>query len=185
MFPFNRKPLLEHDDSSPRADRDAFQPLPPPKPFSVALQQPKDMLSTSILDGKNGDGLVIIGKGTSMVGEINNCSRLEIEGSLEGHVVADSVVVRAGGRLKGSVRTERAEVHGTIEGQVSVQEHLDIRSTGQVTGELAYGKLSVAPGGYIAGSIEGYVQTNEQATPVEPPAPLGLFLNGHRAHPVN
>ncbi len=100
------------------------------------------------------DGVVVVGKGASIVGEITNCSQVEIAGALEGKVVAEAVIVRAGGRLKGRVCSERAEVHGTIEGEVQVEDHLDIRSTGHVSGELAYGKLSVASGGRLAGTIQ-------------------------------
>jgi cytoskeletal protein CcmA (bactofilin family) len=102
----------------------------------------------------DGDGIVVVGRGASIVGEITNCSQVEIAGALEGKVVAESVIVRAGGRLKGQVCSERAEVHGIIEGDIQVEDHLDIRSTGQVSGELAYGKLSVASGGRLAGSIQ-------------------------------
>jgi cytoskeletal protein CcmA (bactofilin family) len=102
----------------------------------------------------SGDGVVVVGRGASIVGEITNCSQVEIAGALEGKVVAEAVIVRDSGCLKGTVCSERAEVHGTIEGQVQVAEHLDIRSTGQVSGELAYGKLSVASGGRLAGTIQ-------------------------------
>jgi cytoskeletal protein CcmA (bactofilin family) len=113
-----------------------------------------------------GDGLVVVGKGASIVGEITNCSQVEIAGALEGKVVAEAVIVRAGGCLKGHVCSQRAEVHGTIEGQVQVEDHLDIRSTGQVSGELAYGKLSVASGGRLAGTIEIVAPTHAHETTV-------------------
>jgi cytoskeletal protein CcmA (bactofilin family) len=113
-----------------------------------------------------GDGLVVVGKGASIVGEITNCSQVEIAGALEGKVVAEAVIVRAGGCLKGHVCSQRAEVHGTIEGQVQVEDHLDIRSTGQVSGELAYGKLSVASGGRLAGTIEIVAHTHAHETTV-------------------
>ena len=101
-----------------------------------------------------GEGIVVVGKGASIVGEISNCSQVEIVGALEGKVVAAVVIVREGGWLKGQVYSDRAEVHGTIEGQLQVEDHLDIRATGDVSGELTYGKLSVASGGRLAGSVE-------------------------------
>jgi cytoskeletal protein CcmA (bactofilin family) len=100
------------------------------------------------------EAIVVVGKGATIVGEITNCSQVEIAGALEGKIVADTVIVREGGVLKGHVRAERAEVHGIIEGQIQVEDHLDIHSTGEVSGELSYGKLSVASGGRLAGSIE-------------------------------
>jgi cytoskeletal protein CcmA (bactofilin family) len=51
-------------------------------------------------------------------------------------------------------------VHGSIEGHVQVEDHLDIRATGVVAGELAYGKLSVASGGRLAGTIEIVSETH-------------------------
>jgi cytoskeletal protein CcmA (bactofilin family) len=116
----------------------------------------------------NGDGIVVVGKGASIVGEITNCTQVEIAGALEGKVVAEAVIVRAGGRLKGHVCSERAEVHGTIEGQVQVEDHLDIRSTGEVSGELAYGKLSVASGGRLAGSIQIVSEPEQHDVPAGP-----------------
>lgn len=50
----------------------------------------------SVLETVEGDGLVLIGKGTTVVGEIANCSKVEIQGHLEGSLIADSVVVREG-----------------------------------------------------------------------------------------
>lgn len=115
----------------------------------------------------SGDGIVVVGKGANIVGEITNCSQVEIAGALEGKVVAEAVIVRAGGCLKGHVHSERAEVHGTLEGEVQVEDHLDIRSTGQVSGELAYGKLSVASGGRLAGMIQIVPEPEKQDPPAE------------------
>ena len=118
-------------------------------------------------------------KSTSVVGEISNCSRVEIEGSLEGNITAETVVIRANGRVKGSIQSKRAEIHGTIEGQVHVQDQLEIRSTGQVSGELAYGKLYVEAGGHLDGSIQSYSQLGDQTVPTEPSGP-GIYVNGHQ-----
>jgi cytoskeletal protein CcmA (bactofilin family) len=120
----------------------------------------------------NNDGHVVVGKGAFIVGEITNCSRVEIAGALEGKVIAEAVIIRAGGCLKGTVRSERAEVHGIIEGQVQVEQHLDIRSTGRVSGELAYGRLSVASGGCLAGNIQLYPE-EEHEEPAPEPQPIG------------
>ena len=125
--------------------------------------------TASPLEDKNGEGFVVIGKGTHIVGEISNCSKIEISGYLEGSVMAREVIVREGGCLKGHLQSERAEVH--------VQDHLDIRSTGQASGELAYGKLSVAPGGKLAGNIQSHSQLEKQDASLQP-----IYVNGHGQH---
>jgi len=161
-------------DQSLRMQLEALKPMQPAaaqkiSPFKPQLSQTGQ--ANSLLEGKNGDGFVVIGKGTHVVGEVSNCSKMEIEGYLEGTVIAGEVIVRAGGCLKGHVQSERAEVHGTIEGQVHVQDHLDIRSTGEASGELTYGKLSVAPGGKLAGKILNHEQHMEQDAPLQPAGP--------------
>lgn len=125
----------------------------------------------------SGDGLVVVGKGASIVGEITNCSQVEIAGALEGKVIAEAVIVRAGGCLKGTVCSERAEVHGIIEGQVQIEQHLDIRSTGRVSGELAYGRLSVASGGCLAGTIQLVPEADHEQEAAPEPQPIGSGAN--------
>ena len=105
-------------------------------------------------DAHSTDGIVIIGKGTRILGDITQCSKLDIQGIVEGRISADSLVVRDGGSVKGEVHAIDAEINGNLEGQVDIKGHLDVRSTGRVEGDLAYGKLSVAMGGHIAGQIK-------------------------------
>jgi len=170
---FNPMPSGKADQSL-RMQLEALKPMQPAAAQKISAFKPQlsqTGQANSLLEGKNGDGFVVIGKGTHVVGEVSNCSKMEIEGYLEGTVIAGEVIVRAGGCLKGHVQSERAEVHGTIEGQVHVQDHLDIRSTGEASGELTYGKLSVAPGGKLAGKILNHEQHMEQDAPLQPAGP--------------
>ena len=101
----------------------------------------------------NSDGVVIIGKGTRIVGEITDASRVEIQGAVDGTIVADALIIREGGSLTGRLQASHAEVHGAFNGQLDIAQLLDIRATGTVEGELAYGKLAVAMGGHISGNV--------------------------------
>ncbi len=186
---FNPTPSGQ-DDRSLRARLNGAQSVEPVPPRMIFSSKPRQNQGAGVektassLEDENGDGFVVIGKGTHIVGEIANCSKIEISGYLEGSVIAREVVVREGGCLKGHVQSERMEVHGIVEGQVHVQEHLDIRSTGEASGELVYGKLSVAPGGTLAGKIQSHEQLREQDGPSQPAGP-GAYLNGHPQHPTH
>lgn len=100
------------------------------------------------------EGVVIIGKGTHVSGDITHCLKVDIQGSVEGRISAQSLVIRDGGSMKGEIHANNAEINGSLEGQVDVTGLLDVRSTGRVEGDLAYGKLSVAMGGHITGQIK-------------------------------
>jgi cytoskeletal protein CcmA (bactofilin family) len=109
--------------------------------------------SAGTVTSENTAGVVVIGKGTKITGEITDCAKLEIQGTVDGTIVAEVLIVREGGVVKGNVRAVHAEIHGLLEGQLAVQDTLDVRGTGHVEGDLSYGRLAVAMGGYISGKV--------------------------------
>ena len=165
---------LETEPSQP-SEIETSHPAEVTQPSEIETSQPAEVI---------GDRIVVVGKGTNIVGEISNCSQVEIEGALEGNVIAEVVIIRASGRLKGRVNSDRVEVHGSIEGEVQVKEHLDIRSTGQVSGDLSYGKLTVASGGYLAGNIHLCSDLQKQESKAEP-LDAGPFANEFGAQAIN
>lgn len=98
--------------------------------------------------------VVYIGGACQVRGEIRNCRRLEIEGVLEGDLETEEIVVREGGKISGHIKTMSAEIHGDVEGQLDVEELLDVHSTGFVDGDVNYGKLAVASGGQVVGTLK-------------------------------
>ena len=138
------------------------------------------------------EGVVTIGKGTKVHGDIFDCSMVEIEGILEGKIVADAVAIKAGGGFRGTMQTDSAEVHGIVEGTVTVYELLAIHSTGSVTGEVSYGRLAIADGGILAGSVQNsaeekvaFAPTPTVAADNDPEPPIKKEnLNGALAVPV-
>lgn len=145
-------------------------------------------------DALSGEGAMLIGKGTRITGEFNDCSIVEIQGALEGNVSADAVVIREGGAFKGEMKTKRLEVHGRIEGKIEVEGLLDIRSTGTVIAELTYGQLCVQTGGTMAGEMQTKAMADMalQSESGHPPEAIhvqdvrpGGGMNGHGHYVAN
>lgn len=99
------------------------------------------------------EAVVVVGRGARIEGKIGDCRKLDVHGILEGDAVADTVVIREGGGIKGTLQTKRAEIHGVFEGTLLVQDHLEIFRSGDVTGEVSYRTLSIQTGGKLRGSI--------------------------------
>lgn len=116
----------------------------------------------------HGDGVVVIGKGTRVHGRIGDCRTLDVHGILEGEVVTDLLIVRAGGGFKGNVQTDNAQVHGVYEGTLVVHEHLDIECSGHVTGDISYRSLSIQTGARLRGNILCTEPDNETEAPADP-----------------
>ncbi len=100
-------------------------------------------------------GVLIVTEGTVIrgVSEMHNCRQLEVHGYVEGDVSASNVLVHKNGRLFGTVRTDTAEVHGTVQGDVIVRNLIDIRSSGNVSGNVRYGKLALEMGGNLSAEV--------------------------------
>ncbi len=104
--------------------------------------------------GDKHDGQVLIGEGVKIKGEIRECQKIEIHGTVEGDLEAEVLIVHGKGLLKGNVKTDIAEVHGSIDGDVSVKNLLDVKAQGSVAGKIKYGELSVQTGGRIVGTLD-------------------------------
>lgn len=98
-------------------------------------------------------GVLIIGEDTVLKGTVSNGTRVEVLGYLEGGVSSAEVVVHEGGRLFGNVKTGKAAVHGTLQGDVRVKELITIKSTGQVSGNVKYGRLAMEEGAELTARV--------------------------------
>jgi cytoskeletal protein CcmA (bactofilin family) len=98
-------------------------------------------------------GVLIIGEGAVLKGEVKSGRRVEIWGYVEGGVFASDVIVQEGGKLFGQVNSDTAEIHGTVQGDVRVQQLIQIKSTGHAAGKIKYGRLSMEEGGELTAHV--------------------------------
>ncbi len=98
-------------------------------------------------------GLLIIGEGAVLKGDVKSGRRVEIWGYVEGGVTASEVVVQEGGKLFGQVKSESAEVRGMLQGDVRVQQLIAIKSTGTASGHIKYGRMSMEEGGELIANV--------------------------------
>jgi cytoskeletal protein CcmA (bactofilin family) len=98
-------------------------------------------------DRTNEAGCIVIGEGVTVSGKFIVPGRAVINGSLEGDLQADEILVGAQGKLVGNIKVRKADVFG------EVHEHLIIRSTGRVNGNASYGEIEIERGGLVQGAI--------------------------------
>ena len=102
---------------------------------------------------------LIVGPEVKLKGaEILDCDTLVVEGRVE--ATMDSRVVRIAehGAFVGKVSIDIAEIHGSFEGELTARSQLIIHSTGRVKGTIRYGRISIADGGAISGTIQSGVK---------------------------
>jgi cytoskeletal protein CcmA (bactofilin family) len=94
-----------------------------------------------------------IGADLIIKGRINRCRTLDIHGYVEGGIDAEELRIHPGGRVFGSVRADRLEVNGHLQGDIRVKNLISIGSTGIVNGNVRYGQLALAPGGELSADV--------------------------------
>ena len=98
-------------------------------------------------------GVMVVGADTVVKGGIRNGRQIEIYGYFEGEIASESVLVHRNGRLFGTIRADRAEVHGEMQGEVFVKHLINIGSSGSVTGKVQYGQLALEHGGNLSAEV--------------------------------
>ena len=98
---------------------------------------------------------LVVGKGISVQGTVQDAERLVVEGTVEASMIhATELSIAQGGVFKGAVEVEDAEIAGTIDGTLTARSNLIVRATGKVLGTANYRRLQVEDGGQISGELK-------------------------------
>lgn len=94
-------------------------------------------------------GRMVISGDAVFEGRVSGARNLDVYGELRGEVKADHVDLHNGGRIFGTIDAGSADISGRMEGSLAVRQLCAIRSTGDVTGKIRYGRLSMAEGAQL------------------------------------
>ena len=100
------------------------------------------------------ESFTLIGLNSDFRGELNTKGELRVEGSINGPVNADSVILGQGATIKGEITAKRIIVEGTVEGNLKAKDFVQIKSTGKVFGEIFTDKISIMEGGVVNGKVQ-------------------------------
>jgi len=93
----------------------------------------------------------LIGANSKFEGDIDTKGTLRIDGSMEGNVNADWVILGEKACLKGDVTARGIIIAGRVDGNLRSKEIVEIKSKGQVSGDISTNKLTIIEGGMFDG----------------------------------
>lgn len=93
----------------------------------------------------------LVGNKSHFKGDIKTKGTLRIDGTVDGNVEADWLILGENANLNGNVTARGVIAGGKIEGNIVTKEILEIKSKGQVIGEIDTAKLVVSEGGMLEG----------------------------------
>ena len=94
-----------------------------------------------------------IKSGTYIEGIIKATSDIRIDGTLKGTLQTEGkLVIGTSGQIDGDITCQSAEIHGTVNGKVTVNEMLSLKASCKLLGDIVVGRLSIEPGAQFSGS---------------------------------
>jgi cytoskeletal protein CcmA (bactofilin family) len=93
----------------------------------------------------------LVGAESTFRGDITTKGTIRIDGTVEGSVEADWVVLGEKADVKGDVSARGVVVGGRVEGNLRVGEICEIKNKGEIYGEITTPKLTVAEGAVFDG----------------------------------
>jgi len=105
-----------------------------------------------------------IGANTRLKGEIKVQGTLRVDGAVEGDMEADWIILGEKAYLKGNAVAKTIVVGGSVDGNLTATEIVDIKQKGRINGDIVTNKLAVAEGGILHGRT---TMTTEQPKAIE------------------
>lgn len=97
----------------------------------------------------------ILGKETAFSGTLAFKKPLQISGDFTGEIISDGyLVISEGARVKANIKAGTVVVGGTIIGNVTATQRLEMLATGKVQGNIRTAKLQMADGVVFDGNCE-------------------------------
>jgi cytoskeletal protein CcmA (bactofilin family) len=93
----------------------------------------------------------LIGNNSVFRGSIETKDTLRIDGTVEGNVRADWVIVGEKALVKGDIEARGIVLGGRVEGNLKALETVEMKSKGQLIGDIFTAKLTVTEGAIFEG----------------------------------
>lgn len=105
-------------------------------------------------DIKEGRLSGFIGSGTTLTGETDFQKLFRIDGHLTGRVTSESgtLIIGASGKVDADIAVATAVVNGTVNGDISATEKIQLGRTARVVGNIQAARLIIEDGAIIEGS---------------------------------
>jgi len=97
-----------------------------------------------------------LGPSVTMRGDLSANEDLLIEGQFDGNVNLPDHCLTVGpqGQVKAEILARQVVIFGTVNGNVSAREKIEIRKSGRVVGDLTSAGVAIEEGAYLKGSID-------------------------------
>ncbi len=107
------------------------------------------------MDNNNNSVQSVIASDVEIAGTIRSAGSVRIDGKLEGelHCTGDAVIGKSA-VIKGNLAVNAVTVEGTVNGNITAKDRIEMKSSARVTGDIKSKRLSVEDGVTFVGRSE-------------------------------
>ncbi len=166
-------------EKKPRPD---LTPEPHPAPVLPATPKLEEAMTntTSRLSDLSpvSHDQTIFGQSVTLHGDLAGKEDLLIEGQVEGtiNVPDHCVTIGVHGEVKAEIQARQVVILGSVTGNITAREKIEIRKTGQVVGDLVAAAIAIEGGAFLKGSIDIVREPSQEAS--HPMAASAAFKAG-------
>ena len=113
--------------------------------------------------------ITLISEDASIEGELKVAESLVLLGSFKGDLESKTLEIGLNAKVIGSVEAANITISGYFEGELVCHSLLTIAKTARVKGKVAYGTLSVEPGGLIEAELLQFESMDNKLIPFYDP----------------
>ncbi|MBZ5562398.1 MAG: polymer-forming cytoskeletal protein [Acidobacteriia bacterium] len=97
-----------------------------------------------------------LGSTVVLKGDLTGSEDLLVEGQFDGtiNLREHCLTIGARGQVKAEIQATRVIIEGSVTGNITARERIEIRKTGRVMGDLVAPGIAIEDGAYFKGSIE-------------------------------
>ncbi len=137
---------------APKGPNLGLAPLATPRLDHPVTDNKPASLSSSTHNQKQ----TTLGPSAAFHGELSGNEDLLIEGQFEGNIKLPDhcLTVGSNGQVKAEILARQVVVLGSVHGNISAREKIEIRKSGRVVGDLVAAGIAIEEGAYLKGSID-------------------------------
>ena len=108
--------------------------------------------------GLTSGSTTLISRNTELVGDIQFCGSLEIEGKVKGNIYAEEgkdarVRVIDKGLVEGEITAPTVIINGTVNGDIHSSKHVELAEKAIIRGNVYYGVIEMVKGAQVNGNL--------------------------------
>ncbi len=125
----------------------------------------------------NSNAQSVIAADVEITGTIKSTGSLRVDGKFEGELnCGGDAIIGKDAKIKGNLTVTSATIEGTIHGNVTAKDRIEMKSSARVTGDIKAKRLSVEDGVTFVGRSE--VNPSGAASPIAAAPTFAAETNG-------